>query len=533
MENLSTRAGALCSNVRPARLPSREAAACIPDNATIAVSGFAIMGLANSLHRALVERFLETGAPRDLTYIHAAGHLPNTGMDLLAPHEGLLRKVIGGHWGLMPALRAKISTEKIEAHNWPQGVVVGAFRAAATGEKNGLRSRIGVGTFIDPRQSGGCANQTAREAGSLIRLIEQDGEEFLNYAPLAPDVALIRGWSADKLGNVSLGMEPLNLSSDMIAMATRNRGGKVLCQVRFIEDDVVYPSHRVAIPGFLIDALIVTDHPETEHRQCEMFDVNPALVNESESAAGSTPNVAQAPAVPDGPRGWIGRRAAMEIADGEVFNLGIGIPGDAVGPALHEAQRLESVVATIESGLFGGVALGGVNFGCALFPCARLDQAAMFDLYHGGGLDIALMGAAEIDEFGNINVSQFDGRAIGCGGFIDITQSARRVVFCTTLTAGALDARWGNERVVIACEGRHRKFVKRVGQITFNGKRALELGQNVRVVTERCVFEWSENGWTIIEVAPGIDAARDIFPHLNFIPKVAPDCGVMPHACFI
>jgi propionate CoA-transferase len=161
-----------------------------------------------------------------------------------------------------------------------------------------------------------------------------------------------------------------------------------------------------------------------------------------------------------------------------------------------------------------------------------LDQAAMFDLYHGGGLDIAFMGAAEIDENGDINVSQFDGRAIGCGGFIDITQSARRVVFCTTLTASGLEAQWENKRVVIAREGRHHKFVGRVGQITFNGKRALELGQNVRIVTERCVLEWSENGWTIIELAPGINAARDIFPHLDFAPSVARECGVMPRECF-
>ncbi len=532
---ISPATGAICSNVRPARLSAREAVALISDNATIAVSGFAMMGLAHSLHRALLERFLETSAPRNLTYIHAAGHLPQTGLDLLASHDGLVGKVIGGHWGLMPTLREKISAEKLEAHNWPQGVVIGALRAAASGEKNGLRTRIGVGTFIDPRQSGGCANQTAQSAGSMIRLVEQDGEELLNYAPLAPNVALIRGWSADKLGNVSLGMEPLNLSSDIIAMATRNNGGQVLCQVRFIEEDVIYPSHRVAIPGFMIDGLIVSENPSRDHRQCEMFDVNPALVNEENvrSSAGSTPDVVQMPLVPAGVRGWIGRRAAMEIRDGEVFNLGIGIPGDTVGAALHEGQRLERVIATIESGLFGGIALGGVNFGCALFPCARLDQAAMFDLYHGGGLDIAFMGAAEIDEVGNINVSQFDGRAVGCGGFIDITQSARRVVFCTTLTASGLEARWEKHAVVIAREGRNRKFVQRVGQVTFNGKRALALGQSVLVVTERCVFEWSGKGWTIIEVAPGIEVERDVFPHLDFAPQVATDCHVMPRECFI
>jgi propionate CoA-transferase len=183
--------------VVPARLTAREAVACIPDGAAITSSGFSLMGLAHTLHRALLERFQETGSPKNLTYIHAAGHAPGTGLDLLAP-GGMVIKVIGGHWGLMPALREKISAEEIEAHNWPQGVVIGALRAAACGEKNGLRSRIGLGTFIDPRQDGGCANETARRAGSLIRLVEQDGGEMLNYAPLEPDVALLRGWSADK-----------------------------------------------------------------------------------------------------------------------------------------------------------------------------------------------------------------------------------------------------------------------------------------------------------------------------------------------
>lgn len=514
----------------PARLSAREAVELIPDGAAITASGFSLMGLAHTLHRALLERFQETGSPKNLTYIHAAGFAPATGLDLLAP-TGMVTKVIGGHWGLMPALRERIGAEEIEAHNWPQGVVIGALRAAASGEKNGLRSRIGLGTFIDPRQQGGCANEVARDAGSLIRLVEQDGEELLNYAPLEPDIALIRGWSADKLGNVSLGLEPLNLSNDILAMAARQRGGKVLCQVRFIEDDVVYPSHRVAIPGFMIDALIVAENPEQEHRQCEAFDINPALVNEGDGE--NAVAVREAPAVPAGPRGWIGRRAMQEIHDGDVFNLGIGIPGDTVGTALHEAGRLDNVVSTIESGLFGGIALGGVNFGCALYPCARLDQAAMFDMYHGGGLDIAIMGAAQIDETGNINVSQFDGRAVGCGGFINITQSARRVVFCTTLTVGGLEAAYENDQVRILQEGRHRKFVQRVGQITFNGSRALHTHQKVLLVTERCVFELSEDGWVLTEVAPGIEPLRDILPHLDFTPRISPECITMPLPCFV
>lgn len=503
----------------PQHLSAREAADLVPDGATIATAGFSMMGVAHSVHRALIERFQETGAPGNLTYVHAAGHSAGVGLDSLAPH-GMVRKVIGGHWGLMPALRQKIAAEEIEAHNWPQGVVIGALRAAASGEKGGLRTRIGLGTFIDPRLSGGCANATAREAGSLIKLV-QDGEgELLNYASIEPDVAFIRGWSADKLGNVSLGQEPLNLSNDVIAMASRHRGGKVICQVRYIEPDVVYPSHRVAIPGFMIDALVVAGNPSEEHRQCELFDNNPALVNEGESTDCPTVKT-EAPPVPNDPRGWIGRRAAQEIGDGDVFNLGIGIPGDTVGAALHEAGRLDKVVSTIESGLFGGIALGGVNFGCALYPCARLDQLTMFDMYHGGGLDVAIMGAAEIDAQGNINVSAFDGRAVGCGGFIDITQSARRVVFCTTLTAGGLEVTYEGGIMRIVQEGRHRKFVKAVNQITYSGRRALQTKQPALVVTERCVFELAEGGWQLIEIAPGIVPERDIFPHMDFQPTIA------------
>jgi propionate CoA-transferase len=514
---------------QPARLTAREAIDLIPDGATIAVSGFSVMGLARSLHRALVERFQETASPRDITYIHAAGFAPGTGLDELAPH-GMVKKVIGGHWGLMPALRKCVAEETIEAHNWPQGIVIGALRAAASGEKNGLRTRIGLGTFIDPRQQGGCANETARSAGSLIRLADQDGEEILNYAPLKPDVALIRGWSADRLGNVSLGMEPLNLSSDMIAMAARNHNGKVLCQVRYIEDDVIYPSHQVAIPGFMIDALVISDNPEAEHRQCSAFDINPALVNENEDK--STFATAELPSVPAGSRGWIGRCAAMEIHDGDVFNLGIGIPGDTISAALQEAGRLGNAVSTIESGMFGGIALGGLDFGCALYPCARTDQLTMFDMYHGGGLDVAVMGAAQIDETGNINVSQFNNRAVGCGGFIDITQSAKRVVFCSTLTVGDLETTFEDDEVKIHKEGQHRKFVSRVGQITFNGKRALQSQQKVLLVTERCVFKLTESGWMIIEVAPGISIENDILPQMDFAPLISSCCGAMPLSCF-
>lgn len=518
---------ALPRTIVPPLLPPREAIELIQDGDTLAASGFGMMGVAHTLHRVLLERFQETGHPGNLTYIHAAGHYLEGGLELLAPH-GIVSRVIGGHWGVMPELRRIIGEEKIEAHNWPQGVVIGALRAAASGERDGLRSPIGLGTFVDPRQTGGCANQTARDCGSKIHLVEQNGRELLQYDPLKPDIALIRGWSADRLGNVALGMEPLNLSIDVIAMAARHNGGKVICQVRHIDHDTVYPSHQVAVPGFMIDALVLAENPSQEHRQSYSYDADPALVNDGIGEQPQCP----LPRVPEGPRGWIGRRAAMEIAPGDVLNLGIGIPGDAVGAALSEAGRLGEVVPTIESGLFGGVALGDLNFGVALYPNARIDQVAMFDMYHGGGLDIAVMGAAQLDARGNINVSQFNNRAVGCGGFVDITQSARKVVFCTTFTSSGLEAAFEDGALRIVQEGRHRKFIPEVEQITFNSQRALENQQPVLVVTERCVFRLVPEGWELIEIAPGIELERDILPLMDFTPRISSDLKTMPECCF-
>ncbi len=517
----------LHKSIIPPVLPAREAVELIQDGDMLAASGFGVMGVAHTVHRVLLERFQETGHPNNLTYVHAAGHYLEGGLELLAPH-GMVSRVIGGHWGMMPELRRVIVEEKIEAHNWPQGVVIGSLRAAASGERGGLRSPIGLGTFVDPRQTGGCANATARQSGSKIRVVEQDGSELLQYDPLKPNVALIRGWSADKLGNVALGMEPLNLSIDVIAMAARHNGGKVICQVRHIDHDKVYPSHQVAVPGFMIDALVVAENPSQEHRQSFSYDADPALINDGNEDRPQCP----LPAVPEGPRGWIGRRAAMEIAANDVLNLGIGIPGDAVGAALSEAGRVGEVVPTIESGLFGGIALGDLNFGVALYPNARIDQVAMFDMYHGGGLDIAIMGAAQLDEHGNINVSQFNNRAVGCGGFVDITQSARRVVFCTTFTSSGLEAEFKDGTLRIVTEGRHRKFVRQVEQITFNSQLALEKGQPVTVVTERCVFRLIPAGWELIEIAPGIEIERDILPLLDFMPHISPDLKTMPVCCF-
>ncbi len=506
----------------------QEAATLIPDRARLAFSGFATVGIAQAVMDAMIARFKEHGTPGELTAYHAAGHGNGWGCDRLA-QGGLLAKVVGAHWGLMDHLRRGMTENEIEAHNWPQGMIVRAFREMAHGTKWGFVSQVGLGTFIDPRDWGGCMNAKARATGSMISLeTAPDGSEVLRYSHLPIDFGVIRGWRADAHGNVSLGMEALSLSQLEIALATRAQGGKVICQVRYHDTERVFPANEISIPGILIDYLVVADDPTRNHRQCEAYDEDPYLL-----VAGGAADAVELPPVPDGPRGWIGRRAAQEIRPGDCFNLGIGIPGETVTAALAQGGRLPEVTPTLESGVIGGVGIGLNNFGIAVCPQSRMDQGAMFDFYHGGGLDITVMGAAEVGENGDINVSLFDGKPTGCGGFIDITQNARRIVFCSTLTAGGVKLAYEEGRVKVLQEGRFRKFVKQVEQVTFSAAQALSKGLDVRLVTERCVFELDAQGWTMIEIAPGIDLDSEILAHIDFCPRISPTLREMDPSCFV
>ncbi len=511
----------------PKVLSPSDAAALIFDGAKIAVTGFGSVGLAQAVMEAMIARHRTDGSPSNLTLYHAAGHATNWGCDLMA-QAGLISKVVGGHWGMMHELRRKMMDNEIEAHNWPQGMIVRAFREMARGVKWGFTSTVGLGTYIDPRGWGGCMNEKARATGSMIRLeTAPDGSEVLRYAPLPIDFSLIRGWTADAYGNVSMGKEALSLSPLEIALAARAQGGKVICQVRHHEPNRRFSANEIAIPGFLIDHLVVADNPSRNHRQCEHYDEDPILLG-----GVATDETNALPPVPEGPRGWIGRRAALEIRPGDVFNLGIGIPGDSVTPALAESGRLQEAIPTLESGVVGGVGVAGNSFGVAVCPLSRIDQAAMFDFYHGGGLDITVMGAAEIGANGDINVSLFNGRPTGCGGFIDITQNARRIVFCSTLTAGSLEIVYEAGRVRVLAEGKHRKFVSEVQQVTFGARQALARGLEVMLVTERCVLKLEEGGWVLTEVAPGIDLETEILSQMEFRPRISPELREMNPCCF-
>lgn len=511
-------------SVIPPQFSSDQVAAEIPDGACIALAGFAQTGVAQSLCEALVRRHAQTGGPGALTAIHAAGQVENIGADLFAKH-GLLARVIGGHWGLMPNLRRAGANEELEMHNWPQGVLIGAFRAAAIGE-NGLRSKIGLGTFVDPRQLGGCVNERSRQAGSLISLRrdEEDGEEYLHYAKLKPDFAFIRASSADRLGNISLRKEPIHLCLDHIALATRNNGGRVFCQVREIEDRV-FDASEVDLPGFFLDGLVLPDDPEKHHRHSSSMFFEPSLYSAGAQALNPAPPLDQV-------RTWIGRRAARSVRPGDLLNLGIGIPGDAVPVALESSGILSQIVSTLESGVIGGVGAGASDFGVAYAPSARITETRMFDLYHGGNLNVAIMGMAETDQAGNINVSQFAGRAVGCGGFIDITQSALRITFCSSFNGKGFDGMFEDGHLKIRHEGSQKKFVDRVGQITFSAEQSRIRGQEVELVTERCVFRLGDKGWTLIEIAPGLDLEKDVLSQMGFRPEVSIDLRTMDPTIF-
>lgn len=496
----------------PRILSAAEAVSTIPDGAALAIPGFGGAGVAQALCRALTDNHARTGHPTGLTLLHAAGHVEGVGIDWLASH-GLVKRVIGGHWGATPNLRRAAAEGTLELHNWPQGIVVESFRAAAAGQ-DGLRTHIGLETFVDPRQLGGCLTESARKSGSLIRLLtETPGGDILHYPQLKPDFAFLRAWSADCHGNVSLGNESLHLCMEHVALATRNNGGRVVCQVREIEQRS-FAANEVYIPGFLLDAVVVAENPEETHRHCTSSAFDPALLSSG------SPRSTASPPLTDAARVWIGRRAAREVPDEALLNLGIGIPGDTVPHALKEAGRLSRITSTLESGVIGGVSAEGFDFGVAYGPQARISEAQMFDVYHGGNLDVTIMGMAETDAEGNVNVSHFAGRSVGCGGFIDITQSTKHVVFCSLFNGKGFHATFENGRLRIHAEGTQQKFVPRVSQITFNASRARRLGQKVLLVTERCVFTLGHRGWTLTEIAPGLDIEQDICARMGFQPDI-------------
>jgi propionate CoA-transferase len=498
-----------------------EAVALIRDADTVVVEGFAGQCFAEELTLALEERFLQTGSPRDLTltFAVAQGDRAGRGSDRLC-HDGLLKCAIGGHWGMAGELGKMAVDNKIEAYNLPQGVIAQLFRDTAAG-KPGLLTRVGLDTFVDPRNGGGKINDQTTE--DRVELMTIGGQEYLFYKAFEQlDVAFLRGTTADPNGNITMEREALFLESLAVATAVHNRGGLVIVQVERIADLGALNAKDVKIPGVLVDCVVVST-PE-HHTQTWGTQYSPALSGELRVPLSSIP------ALPLSERKVIARRAAMELRPNAVVNLGIGIP-EGIASVAAEEHVLSYIVLTAEPGVIGGMPTGGMDFGSAINGDAILEQPAQFDFYDGGGLDAAFLGMAQADAQGNVNVSRFGPKLAGSGGFINISQNAKQLVFLGTFMAPCR-TRVIDGQIEITDGVAAPKFLDNVEQRTFSGQYAAAAGQPVLYVTERCVFRLQPDGLELIEIAPGVDLEKDILAHVGFTPIVDAEPKLMDARIF-
>jgi len=486
-----------------------EAMAVLRDGDTIAIQGFVGIGVPEELILALERRFLKSGHPSGLTLLLAAapGDGKELGVNKLA-HEGLFKRVIGSHFSLIPRLAEMAVAGKFEAYNLPLGSICHLLRDVAAG-RPGHFSKVGLRTFVDPRLEGGKINSISTE--NLVELHEFKGADWLFYKTFPINVSLIRGTTADPDGNITMEREALTLDVLPFAMAARNSGGLVIAQVERIAESGSLNPREVQVPGVLVDCVVLAE-PQN-HRQTYSVSYNHAY-----SGRQRVPMDRIEP-LPLDDRKIIGRRCAFEIPVGGVINLGIGMP-EALAAVAAEERVLKLVTLTAEPGVIGGMPQGGLSFGAALNPSAIIQQNQQFDFYDGGGLDMACLGMAQADSHGNVNVSRFGPKLAGSGGFINISQNSKKVLFAGTFTTGSLRVAIEDGKLRILSEGKTRKFLQRVDQVTYSGDFATEQRQPSLYVTERCVFRKTPEGMELVEVAPGIDIDKDILGQMDFKPIV-------------
>lgn len=498
-----------------------DAVKLIKDGDTVALIGGG-GGLMEPTHvfRAVSRRFLGTGMPRNLTVVHALGigDKKTEGMNHFA-HEGLVKRVIGGHWVWSPKMQEMARDEEIEAYVLPSGCVMQLYREIG-GARPGLFTHVGLGTFVDPRHQGGKMNQSARD--DLVEVVTIGGKELLWYKSFPINVAIIRGSFGDADGNISLDQEAANVDVYAAALAAHNSGGIVIAQVRTAVDVNSLPARSVRVPGAIVDAVVI----DPDQRMSYDLIYDPTISGERRGP------IPIEPPEPLNVRTLIARRAYQELREGAIINFGVGI-GEGVAKMVADQREVDRFYQTIEHGTYGGSLLVGLLFGFARSPSAMIDGPSQFDFYAGGGLDIAFLGFGELDEHGDVNVSKLGGLTVGPGGFMDIAQNAKKVVFCGTFDTKGSKVEVANGALRIASRGRVRKLVNTVEQITYSGTQALKRGHEAVFVTERAVFELTPKGVMLTEVAPGIDIRRDVLDGMGFTPLMPTEPRLMDAAHFI
>jgi len=505
-------------------ISAKAAAELVKDTDTLAIGGFVGFGVPEELLEALRQRFLDTQAPRGLTLYHCAavGDGKERGGNRLGC-EGLLSKLICAHIGLEPALNKLTVENKIATYMIPQGVASHLLRAIA-GKKIGVITHVGLKTFVDPRLEGAKANELAKTSGDVVKLINVDGKDQLFFPSFPINICFIRGTAADEDGNMTLHREAAVSDQLEMAAATHNSGGIVIAQVEELVSRNTLKPHDVKVHSSLIDYIVVGSkkltfqsylsdeyHPEWSGEiRVPIANVAPMALND---------------------RKIIARRGALELKPGMLVNLGIGIP-DGVAAIAAEEGFVDRITLSIESGVLGGIPLGGIGIGGAVDAAAIYKQPDIFDLYDGGGIDLSCLGAAQIDPKGNVNVSKFGGRVVGPGGFINISQNAKKVCFCGTFVAGKQRVEIADGKLKIVEDGNGIKFVRQLEQVTFSGEYAYETGQEVLYITERAVFKVTPEGLTLTEIAPGVDLERDILGKMEFKPAIASDLKQMDPRLF-
>lgn len=499
-----------------------EVAKSIRNDSVILTTGFSLIGVAEEIYQKIEECFLSTGSPRDLTFVHSAGQSDTVrGMEHLA-HSPLLKRIIGSHWGMSPRLESLITKNEIEAFCLPMGQIISMYKAAASG-KPGVLSKVGLSTFIDPRIEGGKMNRKSIDSGAeVVHYIKIGEDDFLFYPSLKFDLYIGRGTSVDEAGNITMEDECAKLEVMSAVQAVKASGGRVIFQVkRVVKKNSLNPKD-VVVPGIFVDEIVICENPYENHRMTSSKYYDPVFSGELREPQNRNHKVSELQT-----KKLIGRRAIMELNEGDVVNLGVGIPGDSVGMIIEEEGMDNQITLSVELGTIGGITVGGNDFGITKNAEAIIDKSQQFDYYNGCGVDVTFMGAAEIDLEGNVNVSKFGHRSPGCGGFIDITQSAKKLVFCSTFTSGGLELDIVDGEIRIKREGKFNKFVNRVQQITFNGKLASKYKQKVIFVTERAVFTLGEDGLALTEIAPGIDLEKDILSKMDFVPIISNELKMM------